>query len=119
MTKDFFDTSGIPKGKAVHKLSAVGEVSDPTAFAVILDITKTDHLDPFIRFGDVLIISPAATAKNGDHVLLKLNSGELYFKKIYLQGDDVLITDSGPGNQLKLKSLSVKFYHKVLYLRKR
>ncbi len=119
MTEDFFNSTGIPQGDPVHQLAALGEISDPTTFALILDVQKNTQVDPFFRFGDVLIISPTATVRNGDHVLIRLNSGEMYARKALLQGDDILLLDTNSSTSTKVNSLAVNFYHKIIYVRKR
>lgn len=111
--------AGRPQLEPVHKLAPVQEITDPTAFAVIVDIQKDRPIDPFIRFGDVFLVSPAATVRNGDHVLIKLNSGQVLVKQIRFLGDDLTLGDAGSSAEAKAKSLSVSFYHKIVYVRKR
>jgi len=118
-SENFFSGNGIPKGDPVHQLPPIAELNDPTAYAVIRDVQREIPMDPFLRYGDVIIISPTATIRNGDHVLARLNDGTLLARRIQLREDDILFSDTGSETGERHKALAVSFQHKISYIRKR
>jgi len=116
---NFFSSGGIPQGDPIHKLPPIAEVNDPTAFAIIRDVQRDVPVDPFVRYGDVMIVSPTATVRNGDHVLARLNSGDIIVRRIEFQGDDVAFSNTGAAAIERVKALAIAFHHKIVYVRKR
>ena len=68
-----FDPSGDPAGPA-WDATDFPQLDDPRAFAV--EIAGEAQL-PVYRDGDLLIVTPAATARRGDRVLLRTRAGDL------------------------------------------
>jgi len=74
----FFDDGGFPVGKGWDEV-AFPAVNDPHAYA--LEISG-DSMKPAYRDGDVIVVSPAATVRRGDRVVVKTKSGEVMVKEL-------------------------------------
>jgi phage repressor protein C with HTH and peptisase S24 domain len=72
----FFDDAGFPTGEGWEKVP-FPELGDPQAYA--LEISG-DSMLPVYRDGDVVIVSPAASARRGDRVIAKTTQGEVMCK---------------------------------------
>jgi phage repressor protein C with HTH and peptisase S24 domain len=72
----FFDDSGFPAGNGWDEIDVPG-VTDPNAYA--LEITG-DSMQPVYREGDIIIVSPSATVRKGDRVVVRLNDGQVMAK---------------------------------------
>ncbi len=117
---DFFRRNGTISQKPVHALKGIPDVEDPLAYSIIIDEEQNPLIDPYTRYGDVMIISPAASVKNGDHVVARLSDGRLISRKIQFSDDNLFFTrHEGGAADFSVKSEAVQFYHKVVYVRKR
>lgn len=74
----FFDDGGFPTGAGWDEV-AFPETPDPNAYA--LEISG-DSMLPLYRDGDVIIVSPAASIRRGDRVVLKTLDGEVLAKEL-------------------------------------
>jgi phage repressor protein C with HTH and peptisase S24 domain len=72
----FFDDSGFPVGNGWEEIDVPG-VTDATAYA--LEITG-DSMLPVYREGDTIIVSPGATLRKGDRVVVKTTDGQVMAK---------------------------------------
>ena len=72
----FFDDSGFPQGSSWDEIDVPG-VTDNTAYA--LEITG-DSMMPVYREGDTVIVSPAATVRKGDRVVVRTADGQVMAK---------------------------------------
>ena len=77
-----FDERGRPAGDAWDQV-AFPAIDDPTAFA--LEITG-ESMEPCYRDGDVIIVSPTASARRGDRVVVRLKTGDLLAKVLQRDG---------------------------------
>jgi phage repressor protein C with HTH and peptisase S24 domain len=68
-----FDERGRPAGDAWDEV-ALPEIEDPAAFG--LEISGSS-MEPSYRDGDVIIVSPSASIRRGDRVLVRLKTGDL------------------------------------------
>ena len=117
---DFFRRNGSIGQKPVHALKGIPDVEDPLAYSIIIDEEQNSLVDPYTRYGDVMIISPAASVKNGDHVIARLSDGRIISRKIQFSDDNLFFTrHEGGAADFSVKSEAVSFYHKVVYVRKR
>ncbi len=69
-----FDDDGHPLGRARRDIAPLSAASDEHAYA--LEISG-DELKPVYRDGDVIVVSPAASIRRGDRVVVKIANGEL------------------------------------------
>jgi phage repressor protein C with HTH and peptisase S24 domain len=72
----FFDDSGFPAGNGWEEIDVPG-VTDNTAYA--LEITG-DSMQPVYREGDRIIVSPGATVRKGDRVVVRTSDGQVMAK---------------------------------------
>jgi phage repressor protein C with HTH and peptisase S24 domain len=72
----FFDDGGFPQGEGWDEVEVPG-VTDNAAYA--LEITG-DSMMPVYREGDTIIVSPAATIRKGDRVVVKTADGQVMAK---------------------------------------
>lgn len=77
----FFDDAGFPVGSGWDELE-FPHVSDPNAYA--LEVSG-DSMEPVYRDGDIIIISPAASLRRGDRVVLRTKAGEVMAKQLSRQ----------------------------------
>ena len=77
----FFDDSGFPRGNGWDEIDVPG-VTDNTAYA--LEITG-DSMLPVYREGDTIIVSPGATVRKGDRVVVKTTDGQVMAKVMQRQ----------------------------------
>ena len=74
----FFDDAGYPVGSGWDELQ-FPHVGDPQAYA--LEITG-DSMEPVYRDGDIIIVSPSASLRRGDRVVVKTTGGEVMAKQL-------------------------------------
>jgi phage repressor protein C with HTH and peptisase S24 domain len=72
----YFDDSGFPAGNGWDEIDVPG-VTDSTAYA--LEITG-DSMQPVYREGDTIIVSPNATLRKGDRVVVRTADGQVMAK---------------------------------------
>ncbi|MEZ5840817.1 MAG: helix-turn-helix transcriptional regulator, partial [Hyphomicrobiales bacterium] len=72
----FFDDGGFPVGGGWEEV-AFPEARDPNSYA--LEVSG-DSMLPLYRDGDVIIVSPSASVRRGDRVVVKTLDGEVMAK---------------------------------------
>lgn len=73
----FFDDAGFPAGQGWDHVQFPGTNGDGGIYA--LEITG-DSMLPLYREGDTIIVSPSATVRRGDRVVVKTANGEVMAK---------------------------------------
>jgi phage repressor protein C with HTH and peptisase S24 domain len=81
-TPGVFDERGRPNGDAWEQVAFPG-IEDPAAFG--LEVNGSS-MEPSYRDGDVLIVSPTASVRRGDRVVVQLKHGELIAKQLQRAG---------------------------------
>lgn len=79
--EDHFDSRGFPAGEHWDAITFPG-ISDEHAFA--LEISG-DSLRPVYRDGDIIVVSPSASLRRGDRVVVRTTGGELLAKLLARQ----------------------------------
>lgn len=74
----FFDDAGFPVGAGWDEI-LFPAVEDEHAYA--LEISG-DSMQPLYREGDIVIVSPAASVRRGDRVIVKTREGEVFAKEL-------------------------------------
>ncbi|MFT0861725.1 S24 family peptidase [Ancylobacter sp. G4_0304] len=77
-TGGFFDDAGFPAGGSWEEIM-FPDVGDEHAYA--LEITG-DSMMPLYRDGDIVVVSPTATVRRGDRVIVKTREGEVLAKEL-------------------------------------
>ena len=91
----YFDDAGFPAGAGWDEIP-FPELADEHAYA--LEITG-DSMLPLYRDGDRIVVSPIASLRRGDRVVLKTQAGEVMAKQL------VRMT----AQRVELKSLNVEY----------
>ena len=74
----YFDDAGYPAGAGWDEVEFPG-LEDRGAYA--LEISG-DSMEPVFRDGDVIIVSPAASIRRGDRIVVRTRSGEVMAKEL-------------------------------------
>lgn len=77
-TGGFFDDGGFPAGRGWDEVN-FPDVSDAHVYALEV---QGESMEPLYRAGDVLIVSPAASLRRGDRVVVKTREGEVMVKEL-------------------------------------
>ena len=98
----FFDDSGFPAGNGWDEIEVPG-VTDQNAYA--LEITG-DSMMPVYREGDTIIISPAATTRKGDRVVVRTVDGQVMAKVMQRQTSKTLeLASFNPSHATKVMDM--------------
>ena len=73
----YFDNSGRPSGTGWDEIPFPG-MGDPHAYALEIG---GQGLEPIYRDGDIVVVSPAASIRRGDRVVVKTNGGAVMTKQ--------------------------------------
>lgn len=76
--RGFFDDAGFPAGAGWEEIG-FPDLSDEHAYA--LEVTGESML-PIYRDGDRIVVSPSASLRRGDRVVVKTNAGEVMAKQL-------------------------------------
>jgi phage repressor protein C with HTH and peptisase S24 domain len=74
----FFGDGGYPAGAGWDEVS-LPEIGDPNAYA--LEISG-DSMEPVFRDGDMIVVSPEASIRRGDRVVVRTIRGEVMAKQL-------------------------------------
>ncbi len=74
----YFDDGGFPVGKGWDEVS-LPQINDENAYALKV---SGDSMKPVYRAGDIIVVSPAATVRKGDRVVVKTKDGEVMVKEL-------------------------------------
>lgn len=77
----YFDTSGAPAGKGWDEVS-FPDMPDQSIYALEI---QGDSMQPAYRDGDRIIVSPAASIRRGDRVVVQTRDGEIMAKELKRQ----------------------------------
>jgi len=77
----YFDDGGYPTGQGWDEVM-FPHVGDPHAYA--LEISG-ESMEPVYRDGDIIVVSPAASIRRGDRVVVKTVEGEVMVKQLVRQ----------------------------------
>ncbi len=96
----YFDDAGYPVGQGWDELE-FPQVEDENAYA--LEISG-DSMEPAYRDGDVIIVSPGASIRRGDRVVVKTREGEVTAK----------ILARRTANRIELRSVNPEYPDRAL-----
>ncbi|MEE8189923.1 MAG: helix-turn-helix transcriptional regulator [Kiloniellales bacterium] len=77
----YFDDAGYPTGSGWDEV-AFPHIGDPNAYA--LEVSG-DSMEPVYRDGDVIIVSPGASVRRGDRIVIRTRGGEVMAKQLARQ----------------------------------
>lgn len=94
----FFDDSGFPAGNGWDEIDVPG-VTDQNGYA--LEITG-DSMLPVYREGDTIVVSPSATIRKGDRVVVRTADGQVMAKIMQRQTSKTLeLASFNPDHPVK------------------
>tara|TARA_R110002124_G_scaffold1637_10_gene10006 strand:+ start:293 stop:934 length:642 start_codon:yes stop_codon:yes gene_type:complete len=96
----YFDDAGFPVGGSWDEVR-LPDLKDENAYA--LEVSG-DSMSPVYRDGDVIVVSPAASIRKGDRVVVKTIAGEVLAKVLARQSE----------KRIELHSLNPAFEARVL-----
>jgi phage repressor protein C with HTH and peptisase S24 domain len=111
--KGNFDEAGHPAGPGWDELM-FPDIADPHAYA--LEVAG-DSLEPIYRDGDTIIVSPEASLRKGDRVVVKTADGELIVKALARRGARKLEL-AGLNTSQSERSLAIEavaFVHRIIW----
>jgi len=108
-----FDAIGHPRGNCWEPVSFPG-MTDPAAFA--LEIIG-DEFAPTYRDGDLLVVSPAASLRRGDKVVVLAQAGELILKQFRRKSARrvELTSVTGQGEPLLLGVSDIQWMSRIIW----
>ncbi|MBI3452863.1 MAG: helix-turn-helix transcriptional regulator [Rhodospirillales bacterium] len=111
--KSYFDDSGHPTGPGWDEL-LFPEISDPHAYALEIG---GDGMQPVYRDGDTIIVSPAASLRRSDRVVIKTAEGELLICQFLRRGSRKveLLSFGAAQADLTLPVENVAFVHRIVW----
>jgi phage repressor protein C with HTH and peptisase S24 domain len=77
----FFDDGGFPVGQGWDEI-VFPNLSDESAYALRV---SGESMMPLYRDGDIIVVSPAATIRRGDRIVVKTSDGEVMAKVLKRQ----------------------------------
>jgi phage repressor protein C with HTH and peptisase S24 domain len=109
----YFDDAGFPAGAGWEEI-AFPDVGDPHAYA--LEVTG-ESMTPVYRDGDRIIVSPDASTRRGDRVVVRTTSGEVMAKELSrLTAKRVELTSFHPDYpERSLDLAEVQFMHRIIW----
>ncbi|MGA7673750.1 MAG: helix-turn-helix transcriptional regulator [Rhizomicrobium sp.] len=112
-SRGFFDDAGFPAGAGWDEIP-FPDLADEHAYA--LEITG-DSMLPVYRDGDRIVVSPAASVRRGDRVVVKTNAGEVMAKLLTrLTAQRLELKSLNPAYEDRAFALSdIAFVHRIIW----
>lgn len=109
----YFDDAGYPTGSGWDEV-VFPDLGDSTAYA--LEISG-DSMEPVYRDGDTIIVSPEASIRRGDRLVVKTTEGEVMAKELARKtASKVELKSLNPAHTDRvLKLADVAFMHRILW----
>jgi len=109
----FFDDAGFPRGAGWDEIP-FPEVADEHAYA--LEIAG-ESMMPVYRDGDRIVLSPAATPRRGDRVVVKTHAGEVMAKQLARQtAKHIELKSFNPAFEDRSFAIAdVAFIHRIIW----
>jgi phage repressor protein C with HTH and peptisase S24 domain len=109
----FFDDSGFPSGSGWDEVDVPG-VTDTSAYA--LEITG-ESMMPVYREGDTIVVSPGATLRKGDRVVVRTSDGQVMAKILQKQSArSIELASFNPEHPVKtLEAKNVDWMARIIW----
>ncbi len=89
-----FTDMGLPAGGALEYVDRPEDLTDPNGYALRI---RGDSMSPAYNNGDTVIVDTKAPVVNGDKAIVRVKTGEAYFK-IYRESSGIVTLESiNPG----------------------
>lgn len=109
----YFDDAGFPAGAGWEEIG-FPDLSDEHAYA--LEVTGESML-PIYRDGDRIVVSPSASLRRGDRVVIKTNTGEVMAKQLgRLTAQRVELKSFNPDYEDRSFAMDeIAFIHRIIW----
>ena len=109
----YFDDAGFPAGSGWEDI-AFPEIADPNCYA--LEIAG-DSMLPVYRDGDRIMVSPSASVRRGDRVVVKTRAGEVLAKALVrITAQRIDLKSFSPAFEDRAFGLNeVAFVHRIIW----
>ena len=109
----YFDDAGFPVGGGWDEMS-LPEIGDPHAYA--LEISG-DSMEPVLRDGDTVVVSPSAPIRRGDRVVARTAGGEVMAKQLARRSAKrIELKSLNPAHRDRSFDLSeVSWVHRIIW----
>jgi phage repressor protein C with HTH and peptisase S24 domain len=109
----FFDDGGFPAGAGWEEIG-FPDLADEHAYA--LEITG-DSMQPVYRDGDRIVVSPAASVRRGDRVVVKTQAGEVMAKQLSrMTAQRIELKSLNPAYEDRVFAMSeIAFMHRIIW----
>jgi phage repressor protein C with HTH and peptisase S24 domain len=112
-TQGYFDDAGFPAGTGWEEI-AFPDVGDPHAYA--LEVAG-DSMVPVYRDGDRIILSPSASTRRGDRVVVRTAAGEVMAKELArMTAKKIELSSFNPAYPERTLDIDeVQFIHRIIW----
>lgn len=113
-SRGFFDDAGFPTGAGWDEL-LFPELGDPHAYALKI---SGESMAPVYRDGDTIVVSPQASLRRGDRVVVRTSTGEVMAKQLARQGARriELASLNAAHEDRELAATDVAFIHRIVWV---
>jgi phage repressor protein C with HTH and peptisase S24 domain len=113
-SQGFFDDAGFPTGAGWDEL-LFPELGDPHAYALQI---SGESMAPVYRDGDTIVVSPQASLRRGDRVVVRTTTGEVMAKQLARQGmrQIELASLNAAHEDRVLRAEDVAFIHRIVWV---
>ncbi|MFQ6615188.1 MAG: S24 family peptidase [Fidelibacterota bacterium] len=116
----FFSEDGYPVGRGDEEVARPYDLEDMTAYGLRVPVKRGEAPEPFLRPGDRVICSPAATVRNRDMVVVRIKDQAIILREIQFEGDRIRLVSYNPEYEdLELDKDELKWVHKVVHIKKK
>jgi phage repressor protein C with HTH and peptisase S24 domain len=111
-----FTDEGMPTGGSGWEEVEFPDLGEERAFALEV---QGDSMNPLYRDGDVLIVSPSASVRKGDRVVVRLHAGEVLAKELRRRtARTVELTSLNPDHQDRVVNVGeIAWMARVMWVR--
>ena len=112
-SRGYFDDAGFPTGAGWEEIAFPG-LNDPHAYA--LEIISESML-PVYRDGDRIVVSPSASVRRGDRVVVRTAKGEVMVKQLRrMSARRIELQSFNPSFEDRVFELAeVSFIHRIIW----
>lgn len=112
-TSGYFDDAGYPTGAGWDEVP-FPELGDPHAY--VFEISG-DSMEPVFRDGDRIVVSPQASVRRGDRVVVKRRAGEVMAKELRRQSARRIVLGSlNPAHPERVLGVEeIEWMHRIVW----
>lgn len=113
--KGFFDEDGFPAGNGWDEIKLPG-IKDADNHSYALKISGSS-MEPLYRPGDIIIVSPGASVRRGDRVVVRTKSGEVMAKEVIKNTSKIELRSLNPMHEnVALNPNQISWMARILWV---